>query len=470
MLTVNTMNVMKKILFILVLALLSGSAMAQSPEDKEAAKAAKQALKLATKEANKKLSDGLDCNDKVQALMQANQLEESKGGDANADAIAANNEQMLQLSSQGVGLITEALATDYIKDSKKFDAYKALDAMSNVVIGSEIVKASKKEEYNRDALFAAIFAQAEACHGELTYGKASDPTQELVIQSVRLKFPKVHAYFAYLCQFCIEAKDLPGAEKALDAYIHFPEKYPEIADNEIVKNPEYPASQFAFNIFFTAFGEKNMELMDKYYDLALQFDNKDSHNFVLRARPELFKEQGKTDEWIEAMNEVISKDPNGEVGEICMQQLMSYYSEKGEDAMDAYTASLVEKYPDNKIANYCRGFAFYAKKDFTQAITFFEKSVEIDPNYADGVYNCGYCHYQNALEKARAISGKKMKSQAEVTAAENEVKDYFRKAAPFFEKFREIAPSESGKWASPLHTIYKNIGEKEKAAEMEAYL
>jgi hypothetical protein len=96
--------------------------------------------------------------------------------------------------------------------------------------------------------------------------------------------------------------------------------------------------------------------------------------------------------------------------------------------------------------------------------------VEIDPEYADGVYNCAYCYYQNALEKARAISGKKMKSQAAINEAEAEVKSLFAKAAPYFERYRELDTKDPSRWASPLKVIYNNIGEKEKAAEMDAYL
>ena len=461
---------MKKILFTIALALFTGSVMAQTPEEKAAEKAAKAALKEATKQANKKLSDGMACATEVQTLYQAIQMEQQKGESSNDLLIAENEAKIQTVSLEGIALLTEALSTEYIKDNKKFQAYKALDDMATMVLNSELVKASKKEPYNREALASSIFAITDACHGQLTWGKEEDQTQNLIIQSVKLKFPKTHTYYAYLCQFCIEAKDLEGAQKALDAYINFPVKYPEMADNDIVKNPEYPASQFAFNIFYTAFNDKNAELMDKYYDLALQFDNKESHNFVLRAKPQMLKDQGKTEEWIVAMKEMIALAPDSEVGEIGMQQLMAHYNSAGNEAVDAYTKELVEKYPESKVANYCRGFAFYAKSDFSNAITFFQKSVEIDPDYTDGVYNCGYCYYQNALEKAREISGKKMKSQAAIKAAEDEVKSLFAKAAPYFERYRELEDKDPSKWASPLKVIYNNIGEKEKAAEMDAYL
>ena len=461
---------MKKILFTIALALLTGSVMAQTPEEKAAAKAAKAALKEATKQANKQLSDGMACYNDVNAMQQAIQMEQQKGENSN-DRLLIENEAKIQTRSlEGLGLLTQALSTEYIKDSKKFEAYKAMDYMSTMILNRELVKASKKEPYDRAALSAAVFAISEACHGQLTYGKPEDQMQTAIIEAVKMKFPKMHAYFAYLCQFCIEAKDMEGAEKALDAYINFPIKYPEVAENEMVKNPEYPAAQFAFNIFFTAFNDKNTELMNKYYDLALQFDNKDSHNFVLRAKPQMLKEQGKTEEWIAALKDMIAADPKGEVGEIGMQQLMAHYNTVGDEAVEAYTKELVEKYPDSKVANYCRGFAFYSKNDFANAISFFQKSVEIDPEYADGVYNCAYCYYQNALEKARAISGKKMKSQAAINEAEAEVKSLFAKAVPYFERYRELDTKDPSRWASPLKVIYNNIGEKEKAAEMDAYL
>lgn len=461
---------MKKILFTIALALLTGSVMAQTPEEKAAAKAAKAALKEATKQANKKLSDGMDCAAQLQTLYQTIQMERQKGDSSNDKLIAESEAKIQEVSLQGIDYLTEALSTDYIKDNKKFQAYKAMDDMATAVFNKELTNYQNKVAYDRAALGKSITALSEACHGQLAYGNPQDQMQSIAIEAVKLKFPKTHSYYAYLCQFCIEAKDLEGAQKALDAYINFPVKYPEMAEHELVKNPEYPAAQFAFNIFFTAFNNKDTELMDKYYDLALQFDNKDSHNFVLRAKPQMLKEQGKTEEWIVAMNEMIATDPSSEVGEIGMQQLMAHYNSIGKEAVETYTKELVEKYPENKTANYCRGFAFYSNSDFDNAIKFFEKSVEIDPEYADGVYNCGYCYYQNALEKARAISGKKMKSQAAINEAEAEVKALFAKAAPYFEKYRELDDKDPSRWASPLRVIYNNLGEKDKAAEMEAYL
>jgi hypothetical protein len=63
-----------------------------------------------------------------------------------------------------------------------------------------------------------------------------------------------------------------------------------------------------------------------------------------------------------------------------------------------------------------------------------------------------------------------MKSQAAIKAAEDEVKALFAKAAPYFEKYRDFETKDPARWAAPLKVIYNNTGEKEKAAEMDAYL
>ena len=205
---------MKKILFTIALALLTGSVMAQTPEEKAAAKAAKAALKEATKQANKQLNDGLACATQVQTMYQTIQMEKQKGQNSNDRLIIENEMKIQTVSQEGISLLTQALSTEYIKDNKKYQAYKALDEMSTMVLNNELVKASKKEPYDRAALSAAIFAVSEACHGELTYANPNDQMQAAVVESVKMKFPKMHAYFAYLCQFCIEAKDMEGAQKA----------------------------------------------------------------------------------------------------------------------------------------------------------------------------------------------------------------------------------------------------------------
>lgn len=465
---------MKKVILSIALALLTGNVMAQTPEDKAAAKAAakaaKAALKKATKYANTLLTQGMACADEVNSLHQANQMELQKADEANHALIAENNEKILKKSLEGIAYLSEAISEEniqYIKENKRFEAYRGLDQVATKVFSSEIDKAQKKEPYDHAALTTAIYSLSESCHGMLTYGNPKDEIQSPYINVAKEKFPKTHSYYAILSHFCVLANDLEGADKALQAYINFPVKYPEVADNEIVKNPQYSPSQFAFNIFLTAYNQKNMELMNKYYDLALEFNP----DYVLRAKPMILKEQGKTEEWIVATHEMIAINPMSEIAEWGMGELMKYYSAQGNESTDAYTAELVSKYPQSKMANYCRGFAYNVKNDLENAIKFFEKSLEIEPNYVDPIYSCGYCYYQLANEKGRAVGGKKYKTKAAAIAAADEVKALYSKAAPYFEKYRELTEGKDpSKWAEPLFYIYKNIGQKDKAAEMEAYI
>ena len=50
------------------------------------------------------------------------------------------------------------------------------------------------------------------------------------------------------------------------------------------------------------------------------------------------------------------------------------------------------------------------------------------------------------------------------------MKSLYREAATYFEICREKADDQSDMWAGPLQTIYKNLGENAKAAELDTYL
>ena len=90
------------------------------------------------------------------------------------------------------------------------------------------------------------------------------------------KFPRLYTYLAYAVQFEIENKNLEGACAALDNYRNFPTKYPEVAENPSVKNPDIPFAQFAFNIYFTAYQAKRFDICEKYFEEAMKFEDEQS--------------------------------------------------------------------------------------------------------------------------------------------------------------------------------------------------
>lgn len=463
---------MKKILCSVFMLVLAAGMMAQTPEEKEAAKAAKKEAAARQKAANLLVSTIIDYDTQIQTLNAEISAEQTKGQSSNDRLIVENQEKIYKLCVEGIDKVNEVLATGLVPDKKKFDVYRAMDDMAIFIIQKQLkLYEEDKDKFDVNEFAKGVYGICEGCHGEITYGNQKDEMQLMCVKNAELKIANSNIYLAYLCQFYIVDKNLEQACKALDAYIAYPKTYPEAAEAEGVKNPKEPIAKHAFNVYYTAAEAQNFDVMSKYYDLALQYDDEASHNFVIGSRAQILKQAGKTDEWIAELKKIISDNSDSEVGENAMQQLMSYYTQKenGKNEVETYTRELVEKYPENKTANYCRGFAMYSVKNYQEAIRFFQKSADIDPSYVDAYYNCGYCWYELGLEKARGVSGKGMKTQAQVNAAEAEVKKYFKNAQPYFEKVREAEPEKPDRWARPLQIIYRNTGNPEAAKEMEQY-
>ena len=106
----------------------------------------------------------------------------------------------------------------------------------------------------------------------------------------------------------------------------------------------------------------------------------------------------------------------------------------------------------------------------SEALPFFDNSIDIDPNFTDAYYNAGLCWQRIGLEKNEEVSKKKFKTKAEMDAALEEVKDKFRKSEEYFVALRDLLPDEPNKWAYNLKSIYYTLGLKDKEAEMDAYL
>lgn len=457
---------MKKIIMSILMLAVFGTASAQmTPEEKAA-------LKAAEKEAKSQVSDGIKLRDEINLLYKANQDEREKGEKKNQAVIDKNAADIKQKAEVANGLLMKALASGHVAPKQRFDACKALDDVSTHLLNPELERAAAKQTFDTLLFAKSVEGVCEGCYGQLEYGSPKDYEQKPLLAQAELKMPKLQIYYAYLCLFYTETKNLDGAMAAFDKYAGFAKKYPKVADEESVKNPQYPLSQFAFNLYLTAFNMKRYDICEKYYDLALQYPDEQSHNYLLSSRPQIYLQQGDTAQWVKSLENIIYDAPQSLNAEVATQNLMAYYSKKGPKAMNEFADNILAKDPESKMANYGKGYSLFAEEKYEEALPFFQKTVEIDPEYVDGYNMCGTSLYRKALDNNyKYVDGKVFKSKA----AENEAKEKYlfvllRQAVTYFETCREKAPEKPELWASALQNIYKNLGENAKAAELEPYM
>ena len=125
------------------------------------------------------------------------------------------------------------------------------------------------------------------------------------------------------------------------------------------------------------------------------------------------------------------------------------------------------------------------KRQYDEAIASFEKALAIDPDFADALYNIGAAYINKAYEliqsgkfeyvgTGKRIAGKGEAGYAKAKAIYDkelaEVRAIYQGALGYLEHLRELMPDNPKRWASPLQQVYSNLGEKDKAKEMDALL
>lgn len=432
----------------------------------------KVALKAAQKEAKTEMTAGIKLRDEVLLLNTAIQEEQAKEEKANQEKIKEKQAQIKVKSLEAIDHLKKALGSGMIADKKIFEPAKALFDVGSNVLSPEINLAAAQQPFDTLAFAKATDAMCEGCYGVISYGNKKDEMQKMIIMQSELQMPKLMSYYAYLTQWYIQDKNIESAEQAFEEYKNFGKNYPLVADNEIVKNPEAPFSHFAFNLYVTARQSNNFELAEKYYREALDYPDKERRNYVIDSRPRMYQEAGDTVKWAKALEDVVMEFGDEEIGEIALRNLLVIYSHQGNDVMANKIDEILSKTPNNKVANYGKGYSLFAVEKFDEAKQFYEKAISIDPEYADAYYMAGMCEYRTGMDNYyKYIDSKKYTSVSAMKEAEETyVRSHFRAALPYFEKLRELKPEPVDDWASPLQNIYKNLGQTDKAEEMEQLL
>ncbi len=128
---------------------------------------------------------------------------------------------------------------------------------------------------------------------------------------------------------------------------------------------------------------------------------------------------------------------------------------KIEVAREAFKAG-VEKEPNNKYYRYNYGSLLLNAKDYEGAVEQLKKAVEIDSTYENAMYNLGVAYLK---------WGAKLRDEAAEEDKNNEeYKEKFKLALPYFEKYLKLHPNDPNIW-DLLGRVYANLGMTEKSKE-----
>ena len=182
-------------------------------------------------------------------------------------------------------------------------------------------------------------------------------------------------------------------------------------------------------------------------------EDKEVGKYAMEFISTALKAQGDTVKWIASLKDGIQKYPEHSS---FFGHLIDYYSNnnKFDEAMQ-FADDMLAKDPNNTFYLYVKGYLYHNMKDYEKAIEFYNKTIEVDPNYAEAYSNLGliYClQAQDFSEKATTDVNNPKYKEDQAT-----LKVFYEKARPNYEKARELKPEQKDLWLNGLYRVYYNL-------------
>lgn len=283
-------------------------------------------------------------------------------------------------------------------------------------------------------------------------------------------------YYNYAALFMNQNKQLKKSAEYFDKYLKLPRNpiFSQHETDSIYASKHNAYAQTAVNIVMLNYQMKDWDGVLSSVEEALK-DTVSLHDlYLLKMQAHLEKKDSAA--YLKDLQEAIARTNNAGFAQ---NLLYHYYSRNLADEGLAMARDLVEKNPGSKTSWYMLGCVeLNLKKDYEGARKSFTKALEIDPNFIEANANMAYSYMNEVVAKKqnnefKFIGTNKLISSKEKAAYEKElalVKGYYEKALPYIEKVRELHPDAPKEWASALQQIYSNLGQKEKAKEMDTLL
>ncbi len=169
--------------------------------------------------------------------------------------------------------------------------------------------------------------------------------------------------------------------------------------------------------------------------------------------------------WLETLKKGLVKYPTAQY---YYGKLLNYYNLKNDmTELENFVNEMVQIDPEKAYNYYVLGYIAQQNKDYDAAIKQYETAIEKDEALSDAYFNLGLCVMFQASDYMDSKSNLDYRSKAYKDAVK-EQKNYYKKALPYFLKYRELEASATDKWAIPLQTIYYQLDMSKELNEIEA--
>lgn len=290
-------------------------------------------------------------------------------------------------------------------------------------------------------------------------GKKIKPKLESDIKS-KLKeyFEEKHNLFYYAATLFDEKKDYVGAMKAFDTYLAIPE-YP------FMKGAVKIDSTYLQVKYFNALAARNAEQWDKAIEIheKIKTEGYETGN-VYKMLYEEYVHVKDTANFLRTLEEGFNKMPEDPW---FIQNLINYYLTNNRiDESKVYINKAIEVSPNEAVYYYINAKIYETEKDYVTARKYYDKTLELDPKYADAHAGIGVLIIE---EGQKILDDAAYKSDKEFNAAKVKANEVFKSAIDYFKKAVEINPDEQI-YKRNLRMLYYRLGMSKELEAIEKEL
>ena len=232
---------------------------------------------------------------------------------------------------------------------------------------------------------------------------------------------------------------------------------------EVLKNGDQYIGYAQFFAAAAYYNKENWNKAAEYAEKALKFDDvkENAEQYLVSALTKNLKTKADTLAYLKKLNDINADK--------YMAQIASLYNQIGEKELsNKILNDAIAKDPNNKMAYAIKGENAMNAKSWDEAIKYFKKTVEIDPEFVAVWFNLGVCASSKGFDLNEQLS-----ENGRLTPENDaKVKDALKEAMGYYEKVRSLDPNREkvSNWPYQLRMIYNALGETEKANEISKML
>ena len=349
-------------------------------------------------------------------------------------------------------LIQQALENPETKDDAK--TWYTAGLVEERAFTGENQKSLKGEPQDLPNMYKALLAMHE--YYTKTYEIDHQPNDK---GKVRPKFEKKISkayednllYYINAGGYYMEQKDFKSALKAFQAFREI--KRSPLFEGEKLAQTDSNSLMVDFFAIITAYQAGDKQLAIKYGEELK--GNGYRQNEVYQILAQTYIEEGDTTNYITTMRDGLKLFPKEPYYSVNL--INTYIAQNKYDEARTFLAQAIELNPENPQLYDVMG-KLYEESNEEEAIKWFSKALEVDPNYVESLCNLGRIYYNEAVEVSD-------KEEGGMAAAQEKRKALLNKALPYLQKAYSINPDAS---YYLLGNIYSALGDNAKYEEIQA--